>query len=129
PLLRQPVKCSHTIGRPGIPMALASDGVGRVGTRNGRDSMGVPAVALCSMLSASGVDGKDADRLAAPHLPELDLAVDKAEQGVVLALADVLARVELRAALAHEDRSGGDLAASEGLHAEALSVGIATVAG
>jgi hypothetical protein len=46
-----------------------------------------------------------------------------------LPLPTFLPGMELGAALTHEDRAGGDLAAAEGLHAEALGVGIATVAG
>src|SRR5690606_35909416 len=79
--------------------------------------------------AVSALGGKDADRLAAAAAAELDGAVDEAEQRVVLALADVLAGVELRAALTDEDGSGGDLGAAEHLHAEALRVRVATVAG
>jgi len=69
------------------------------------------------------------DELAALALAELHHAVRGREQGVVAAAADVLARVEPGAALAHEDRAGGDDLAVEPLHAEALCCGVAAVAG
>src|SRR5690606_22698691 len=52
----------------------------------------------------------DADRVAVARAPdgELHAAVDQREQRVVLADADVHAGVELRAALAHDDRAGAD---------------------
>ena len=39
---------------------------------------------------------------------EIHDAVDFREEGVIAADADVRARIELRSALAHEDRSAGD---------------------
>ena len=87
-------------------------------------------------VAPSGVDGVlveherlDVDDLAALALAELDGAVDEREQGVVATDADVAARVELGAALADDDRARSDLAAAEDLDAEALSVGVASVAG
>jgi len=47
----------------------------------------------------------DVDELAAAARAELDGAVGLGEQRVVLAEADVVAGVELRAALANDDRS------------------------
>ena len=73
--------------------------------------------------------GDDVDRLAAPLAAEFHRTGDQREQGVGLAAADPLARVELGATLTHEDRAGRDGAATEGLHAEALGVRVATVAG
>ena len=58
---------------------------------------------------------------------ELDVAVGRGEQGVVLAKADIVARPELGAALAHDDVAGENLLAAELLDAEALAGGIATV--
>ena len=49
---------------------------------------------------------------------EFHRALLEREEGVVLAHADVVARVELGAALAHEDVAGGDGFATELLHAE-----------
>src|SRR5690606_41974902 len=46
-----------------------------------------------------------------------------------LTAADVRAGVEVRAALAHEDLARVDGLAAEALHAEALCVGVTTVAG
>ena len=60
-------------------------------------------------------------------LRELDLAVAQGEQGVVLAATDVLARMDVRAALANDDVARVHLLAAEQLHAETLRVGIAAV--
>src|SRR5690606_38187416 len=60
---------------------------------------------------------------------ELDLAVDQREQGVVAAEADARTRVELGAALAHDDVAGSDRLAAVDLDAEVLRVGVAAVAG
>src|SRR5690606_20013403 len=59
---------------------------------------------------------------------ELHLAVHQGEQGVVTAEADAGTRMELGAALAHDDVAGADGLATENLHAEVLRVGVATVA-
>jgi hypothetical protein len=77
----------------------------------------------------SGVGGVDVDDLAALALAELHGAVDEGEQRVVATDADVLAGVHPRAALADDDRAGGDLRAVEHLDAQALGVGVTTVAG
>src|SRR5690348_6421875 len=60
---------------------------------------------------------------------ERDLAVGKREKRMVLAQADVVARVPLRSALTHDDVAGARLLAAEQLHAEALALTIAAVAG
>jgi len=52
-----------------------------------------------------------------------------APQRVVAAPPDVEAGVELRPALANDDRARGDDFAAVTLHAEALGVGVAAVAG
>src|SRR6476469_3935848 len=68
------------------------------------------------------------DELAAPPtVLELDDAVDLGEERVVLAQTDVLAGVELRAALADDDRAPRDRLAAERLHAQVLGVGVAAV--
>ncbi len=74
-------------------------------------------------------DGNDVDDLAVLALAELDRTVDQREQRVVATDADVAARVDPGAALADDDRAGGDLRAVEDLHAQALGVGVTTVAG
>src|SRR5947207_12734893 len=51
---------------------------------------------------------------------ELHDAVDEREQRVVAAAADVLAGMEFRAALPHEDVTGPHRLAAEALHAEVL---------
>src|SRR5262249_48103530 len=51
------------------------------------------------------------------------------EERVVLPAADVIAREELRAALPHDDRAAGHDLAREDLHAEALGIRVASVAG
>src|SRR4051794_26805405 len=60
---------------------------------------------------------------------ELHLAVDEREQRVVLAAADVLARVNDRAALADEDHARRHGLAAELLHAQPLAVRLAAVLG
>src|SRR5208283_1695455 len=80
--------------------------------------------------AASDFKGHDADVLAhaAPVAP-LDLAVDLGEQRVVIAYADILARLVTRAALAHDNRSARNHQAAEELDPQTLSVGIAPVFG
>src|SRR6185312_8771571 len=59
---------------------------------------------------------------------ELDLAVDQREQRMVATQADAIARMELGAALAHDDVAGFDGLATVDLDAEVFRVRIATVA-
>src|SRR5258705_2896449 len=59
---------------------------------------------------------------------KLDGAWDQSKQRVVLADADIDARVHLRAALAHDDAAGVDQFPAVGFDAEALGVRIAPVA-
>src|SRR2546423_14205745 len=59
---------------------------------------------------------------------ELDEAVLQGVEGVVLADADVDARLEARPALPDQDRPGGDLLAAELLHAQTLRLAVAAVA-
>src|ERR1700690_4458991 len=56
---------------------------------------------------------------------ELDDAGDLREQRVVLAETDVFARLELRAALPYDDRSGGNQLSAETLDAQPLRIRIA----
>src|SRR4051794_21429403 len=62
-------------------------------------------------------------------ISERDLPVGEREQSMVLAQADVVARVPLGAALAHNDVAGANGLAAELLHAEALAFTVAAVAG
>ena len=57
-----------------------------------------------------------------------NLAGDLGKQGVILAHADVAARVPLRAALTNDDVAGARLLAAKELHAQALAFTVATVA-
>ena len=60
---------------------------------------------------------------------EPDRAGDLRKERIVLSAADVAAGMNSCAALAHDDRSGGDELAGEALHAESLTVAVATVLG
>lgn len=66
----------------------------------------------------------DADRLALQSTldGESHLAVNLGKQGVILAHADVLARMHLRAALADDDAASGDQLIAEGLYAQSLGM-------
>ena len=66
--------------------------------------------------------GNHVDDLAVTTHAELHTAVLEGEQGVVLAHADVLARVELGATLTNDDVAGHDGFAAELLHTEVLRV-------
>ena len=75
-----------------------------------------------------GRGGRGIDVDAPVAAVEADVAVGKGKKGVVPAHADVVAGVELGAALADKDGAGGDELAPVALHAEALAVTVATVA-
>ncbi len=60
---------------------------------------------------------------------ELDGAVNEGVERVVLARADVVAGVELRAALTNDDAASVDGCIAENLHAKTLRLGVTTVAG
>ncbi len=98
---------------------------GRVSTETVRSGSGPKRTER----SGVGGDRRDVDGLAALALAERDRTVDEAEQRVVLALTDVLARMELGATLTDEDGAGGDVGSGEHLDAQALGIGITTVAG
>src|SRR4051794_32577713 len=70
----------------------------------------------------------DADDAAAALVAELHGAGDQGEQRVVAAAADVVAGVEVGAALADQDLARVDLLATEALDPEPLGVGVAAVA-
>jgi hypothetical protein len=53
---------------------------------------------------------------------ELNVTVDKREEGVILAKADILARVPLGAALARNNVAGNDLLTAEQLYPQPLAV-------
>lgn len=67
------------------------------------------AWAMILILSLLGFDGVDGDLLVAPADPfEFNDAGDSGEEGIIPTLLDVVARVDLGATLAIEDRAGGD---------------------
>src|SRR5690606_29177589 len=74
-------------------------------------------------------DGDDAHGAATTLGPELNVTGLQREQRVVAATAHVVTRVEVGAALTHDDLAGVDQLAAEALDAQALSVGVAAVAG
>jgi hypothetical protein len=61
-------------------------------------------------------------------ISERNRAVGESKEGVILAHADVAARVPLRAALTNDDVSGARGLAAEELYAQALAFTVATVA-
>src|SRR5512139_3154547 len=79
---------------------------------------------------APALDRLDADELAAVGDDAEDhLAGDLREEGAVPSHADVRPRVVDGAVLAHEDAPRADRLAAEALHAEALPLAVAAVAG
>ena len=81
------------------------------------------------MRAVSGRDRRNADNLAITLATELDRTRTQGEQGVVLATANAVARVEVGAALTNEDLTSVDQLAAVALHAEALRVRVAAVTG
>lgn len=79
-------------------------------------------------MSGSGLRSHNVDDLAAAVRAELNVAGSSGEQGVVVATADVVAGVEVGAALADDDLTGADELAAEALDAQTLSVGVTAVA-
>jgi hypothetical protein len=72
--------------------------------------------------------GYDADELAHPAaIAKFDHARDLRKQRIVFAETDVHTRLNARAALPDNDGSAGHQLSAEGLHAEALRVGIAPI--
>jgi hypothetical protein len=70
----------------------------------------------------------DVDNPTTTAAAELDGTLAECEQRVVVTAADVLAGVEVRAALPHDDLAGVHELDAEALHAEPLRVGVTTVA-
>ena len=108
----------------------------RIASVNNSKSRGINAGCLRQAGTCQknrSVDGgsfgwRDADEAStAAAVFELDVAGDEREQRVILALADVLARLVLGAALANQNRASIDQLASEALYAEPLAVRIAAV--
>ena len=60
---------------------------------------------------------------------EPDCTGDLRKEGIVLSAADVSAGVNSRAALAHDDRTGGDELAGKTLYTEPLTMTVATILG
>src|SRR5690606_20264811 len=81
---------------------------------------------LCFRENGSACD--HVDDAAAAAVGEGHRARSEREQRVVLATADVVAGVEVRAALTNDDLAGVDDLAAEALHAQVLGVRVATVA-
>jgi hypothetical protein len=89
---------------------------------------GEPKPALTKTVDRLFADRHDVDDLAAALVTELHCAGLEGEQGVVATATDARARVEVGAALADDDLACADDLATEPLHAEALRVGVTTVA-
>lgn len=70
----------------------------------------------------------DVDHSATALGPESDLTGCEREQSVIPTPTDVFAGMKVRAVLAHDDLAGLDLLTTEALHAQVLSVRVATVA-
>src|ERR1022692_4654309 len=79
------------------------------------------------LLCGDGLDGSEATAVAVVR--ELDASGDLGEERVVGADSDVGAGLDFGSALAHDDGPAGDELAAEGLHAQALCIGIASVCG
>ena len=75
------------------------------------------------------LDGDDIHHAATTVGAELNGARGESEQGVIATTANVVTRVEVGAALAHDDFARLHALAAEALHPEALRIGITTVAG
>src|SRR5690606_38888961 len=88
-----------------------------------------PAEAGCVVRPDPRGGGDPVDHLAGAPAGEGHRARLEGEEGVVLAPADVVAGVEVGAALTHDDHAGLDDLTAEALHTEALGVGVAAVPG
>src|SRR3954463_1150433 len=84
---------------------------------------------MTSGLLRRGGGGRHGHDPAAAADPELDGPGGARVQRVVAAHADALAGLEAAAALAHDDLAAGHGLTGEHLHAEALGVRVAAVAG
>ena len=81
------------------------------------------------MRAVSGRDRRNADNLTIALAAKLNRTRTQGKQGVILATADAVARVEVGAALTNEDLTSVNQLAAVALHAEALRVRVATVTG
>src|ERR1700723_2031584 len=79
------------------------------------------------LLCGDWFDGSEAAAVAA--IDKLHAARDLGEERVVRADAHVDARLDLGAALANDDGSAGNELTGEGLYAQPLCIGIASVCG
>src|ERR1051326_849404 len=79
-----------------------------------------------TLLGSLRRDRDEASTLA--FVVEVHDAVDLREERVIAADADIRAGIELRSALAHDDRSAGDELSGEALHAEHFRLRVAAVA-
>ncbi len=61
------------------------------------------------------------------HSLEFHYAVDHGEEGIVTSDADIVSRMHLRSALAHQNAPGGDCLPAETLDAQTLSITIASI--
>src|SRR5688500_886420 len=108
----------------------ASSSVSSSGCRKASRAGRKPGPALAKVCR-EGLLGRlrdDVDDLSATAAAELDRTRAEREQRVVATPADVQPRVEVGAALAHDDLAGVDQLTAEALDAEALGVGVASVA-
>ena len=94
--------------------------------------MSRPALSVCRSSSRAGLSPPAGTMLTTRRprrVPNVHRTRRQREQGVVAAAADVVAGVEVRAALADDDLAGVDLLAAEPLDAQPLAVGVAPVPG
>src|SRR5262245_41062005 len=96
--------------------------------RKGAPRPGRPFVNVSGTTSGV-VTRDDVHDPAAAALAELDRTGGEGEHRVVATPADVRARVEVGAALTHDDLAGADDLAAVPLDAQALGVGVAAVLG
>ena len=112
--------------------ASPQHGVGPCGLRTWATEKGpktTAADAAAEGFSSGGGFGDDVDVLAVPLRGEMHAAVDQRKKRIVLAHAYAIAGVELGAPLANQDVACHDGLAAKALDAQALGVGIPTVAG
>src|SRR6478672_9176621 len=133
---RPAVTCSVTRST-NVGTAMGAPSCASLWTISGKYGEGAPCVLsrapLRGRVTSSrprSLGGRDhVDDAAAALGAELDVAADQGEQRVVAAAADAAARVEVGAALAHDDLAGVDQLAAVALHTEPLGVRVPTVLG
>jgi len=74
------------------------------------------------------LDSHNVDDLAATLVTELNSTSCEGEESVIATTADVNAGVEVSSTLTNDDFAGKNLLTTEALYAEALCVGVTTVA-